>query len=114
VEISTWAICERLLPQAQVCAELINKWSLEFSEATKLLNQAGFYLSERGRYTDAKPLYERGLAIREKAFGAEHPDVATSLNNLANLYRDRGRYAKAEPFINGRWLSGKSAGPGAL
>ena len=36
------------------------------------------------------------LAIREKALGAEHPDVANSLNNLANLYQDQGRYTEAE------------------
>ncbi|OLP15660.1 hypothetical protein BST81_25240 [Leptolyngbya sp. 'hensonii'] len=28
--------------------------------------------------------------------GADHPDVATSLNNLAGLYRSQGRYAEAE------------------
>ena len=87
VEFSTWAVCERLLPQAHACAELINQWGFEFPEAARLLNQAGFYLYERGRYTDAEPLYERALAIREKALGPEHPDVATSLNNLAVLYR---------------------------
>ncbi len=30
--------------------------------------------------------------------GPEHPDVATSLNNLAELYRATGRYAEAEPL----------------
>ena len=27
-----------------------------------------------------------------------HPDVATSLNNLAGLYRSQGKYADAEPL----------------
>ena len=31
------------------------------------------------------PLAERALAIREKVLGKEHPDVASSLNNLALL-----------------------------
>ncbi|WZI66586.1 MAG: tetratricopeptide repeat protein [Gloeotrichia echinulata IR180] len=30
--------------------------------------------------------------------GDEHPDVATSLNNLAYLYDSQGRYREAEPF----------------
>jgi len=34
----------------------------------------------------------------EKALGPEHPDVAQSLNNLAELYRSQGRYAQAEPL----------------
>jgi tetratricopeptide (TPR) repeat protein len=46
----------------------------------------------------AKPLYERALAISEKALGAEHPDTGTSLNNLAGLLRAQGDYAGAKPL----------------
>ncbi len=38
---------------------------------------------------------ERSLAIREKALGPEHPDVATSLENYAALLRATGRSAEA-------------------
>ena len=31
-------------------------------------------------------LYKRALAIRKKALGDEHPDVAQTLNNLGVLY----------------------------
>ena len=51
-----------------------------------------------GDYAKAEPLYQRALAIREKALGPEHPDTATSLNNLAVLYEAMGDYAKAEPL----------------
>ncbi len=37
--------------------------------------------------------------IREKALGPDHPDVGTSLNNLAVLYESQGRYAEAEPLL---------------
>jgi tetratricopeptide repeat protein len=37
----------------------------------------------------------RVLAIREKAFGPDHPDVAQSLHNLAVLYDAQGQTAKA-------------------
>ena len=33
-----------------------------------------------------------------KSLGPDHPDVATSLNNLALLYYEQGRYADAEPL----------------
>jgi tetratricopeptide (TPR) repeat protein len=95
-EFSTWAVCERLLPQAYACAELINQWGFGFSEAARLLNEAGLYLHECGRYGEAESLYQRSLVIREKTFGPEHPDVAWSLNNLAELYRSQGQYGKAE------------------
>ena len=31
---------------------------------------------QQGKYADAEGLYKRALAIREKALGADHPDVA--------------------------------------
>ncbi len=52
----------------------------------------------QGQYAQAEPLYKRSLAIREKALGPDHPDVATSLNNLAELYRAQNQYAQAEPL----------------
>ena len=46
---------------------------------------------------DAK-LIQRVLANQEKALGPEHRDVAVSLNLLARLYFEQGRYAEAEPL----------------
>ncbi|MDA0803982.1 MAG: tetratricopeptide repeat protein, partial [Planctomycetota bacterium] len=46
----------------------------------------------------AEPLYKRSLAIWEKALGPDHPDVATSLENLAALYRATKRDKEAEPL----------------
>lgn len=39
----------------------------------------------QGWYAEAEPKYLRSLAIRESVRGPDHPDVATSLNNLASL-----------------------------
>ena len=55
-------------------------------------------LHDQGNYAAAEPLYRRALAIREKALGPDHPDVATSLNNLALLLQKKGNYAAAEPL----------------
>ncbi len=49
-------------------------------------------------YAEAEPLHKRSLAIREKALGPDHPDVAQSLNNLGGLYKVQGKYAEAEPL----------------
>jgi tetratricopeptide (TPR) repeat protein len=51
---------------------------------------------KQGKYADAEGLYKRALAITEKAFGADHPDVANSLNNLALVYQEQGKYLDAE------------------
>ncbi len=58
----------------------------------------GALLRPGSRTRKAEPLYQQALAIRKKALGPEHPDVATSLNNLAALYASQGQYAKAEPL----------------
>jgi CHAT domain-containing protein len=63
------------------------------------LNQQAMTLDSEGRYTEAVPLAERALAIREEQLGENHHDVATSLNNLAALYREMGNYRKAEPLF---------------
>ncbi|WP_086132975.1 toll/interleukin-1 receptor domain-containing protein [Methylocaldum sp. SAD2] len=60
------------------------------------LNRQGSALREAGRYPDAQAPLVEALAIREKVLGPDHPDVATSLNNLAALYRAQGQSAKAE------------------
>jgi len=62
------------------------------------LNQAVVQLYQQGRYAEALPLAQRALALREKALGAEHPDVAISLNNLAGLCQSLGDDTKAEPL----------------
>lgn len=38
------------------------------------------------------------LKVAEQNVGPDHPNVATSLNNLAELYHTQGDYAKAEPL----------------
>jgi tetratricopeptide (TPR) repeat protein len=62
------------------------------------LNQQVLQLLNQGQYAAAMPFAERSLAIREKVLGPEHPDVAQSLNNLAELYRKLGNYSQAEPL----------------
>ncbi|WP_308796484.1 tetratricopeptide repeat protein [Tolypothrix sp. FACHB-123] len=69
--------------------------SAELAEADQLSQQA-VRLYRQGKYSQAIPLAERALAIREKVLGTEHPLVALGLNNLAALYSSVGSNAKAE------------------
>jgi CHAT domain-containing protein/Tfp pilus assembly protein PilF len=62
------------------------------------LNQQVLQLYSQGRYSEAIPLAQRTLAIVERALGPEHPNVATALNNLADLYQAQGRYPEAVPL----------------
>ena len=59
---------------------------------------AGF-LSTAACYSAAEPLLRRALALAEASYGAEHPTVATHLNNLAGLLKATNRLAEAEPLL---------------
>ncbi len=50
------------------------------------------------KYDSAIVEAEKALEVAEKNVGSDHPDVATSLNNLAELYQKQGQYARAEPL----------------
>ena len=45
------------------------------------------------------PLYKEAIKIAEQIFGAEDPNTAISLDDLAELYREMGEYDKAEPLL---------------
>jgi CHAT domain-containing protein/tetratricopeptide (TPR) repeat protein len=63
------------------------------------LNKKIIELYQAGKFAEAVPLAQQVLAIRERALGPDHPDVATALGNLALLYDDQGRYAEAVPLL---------------
>jgi tetratricopeptide (TPR) repeat protein len=58
----------------------------------------GRFYEGQGAYAQAQPWFEQCLAVRRERLREEHPDVATSLNNLALLYKSQGKYEKAEPL----------------
>ncbi|MFM9267285.1 tetratricopeptide repeat protein [Tychonema sp. BBK16] len=58
----------------------------------------GSFYIEQGVYERAEVWYKECLSTSRKRLGDFHPDVATSLNNLAYLYDSQGRYAEAEPL----------------
>ncbi len=98
VHVEVWELCERYLPHALVCSDLINAWQLKYPEAARLLYWAGYYLEERAQYKQAEQILSQARSVYESLYGTEHPDVATSLNSLAEVYRAQSRYVEAEPL----------------
>jgi CHAT domain-containing protein/Tfp pilus assembly protein PilF len=68
-------------------------------ERAFVLNQQALGLLDQGRYGEAEPLLLESLSIRREQLGDNHPDVATSLNNLSAVYWFQGRYGEAEPLL---------------
>ncbi len=53
-----------------------------------------------GDYAGAEQLARQALAVAERAFGPEHPDTATSLNNLAVVLPAQShQYGEVEPLL---------------
>ena len=77
---------------------------------SSLLGQAR-QLDEAGKYAEAVPLAQRAVELAEKQFGPEHPEMATSLNELALLYHAQGRYAEAEPLLKRSFAIDGKFGP---
>ena len=51
-------------------------------------------LQDLGDLPAARAYLERALAIDERVYGPDHPEVATDVNNLGNLLQDSGRLAR--------------------
>ena len=62
------------------------------------LNREVTELYRAGNYDRAVVVAKKALDVAEKNAGPNHPDVAASLNNLAELYQTQGQYAQAEPL----------------
>ena len=48
------------------------------------------------QHDEAEKLYERALTGNEEKLGATHPNTLETVQNLANVYRNQGRYDAAE------------------
>lgn len=93
---AAWPICQQYLAHALICAQLIQQENILTQEAASLLYLTGCYLHNRGLQDEAEPLERQALAIREQVLGPEHPETASSLNDLAILYHHHGQYEQAE------------------
>jgi len=88
-----------VIPHARTVAE----WPDRADAIADLLARLNGYLClfyyAQGLFGLAEAWAKRSLEIREQVLGADHPDTAESLNNLAALYRSQGRYEAAEPLF---------------
>jgi len=82
-----------LLPHVRLVAETAERAGLE--DAANLWNSLGYRLNRVTDLAGARAAYERALAIDERAFGPDHPEVATDVNNLGSVLKALGDLAGA-------------------
>ena len=83
-------------------AERVGEWILNQKKSAlstgndaMLVNNLGFLYDELGDRQKAIGYYEQAMAIDEKVYGKEHPDVAIDLNNLGSAYDALGEKENA-------------------
>lgn len=79
-----------LCPPSVFAQDAISKWKALHNESEEL------YL--KGDYDRALVVTKKALEVAENNIGPDHPAVATSLSNMAGLYRDTNRETEAEAF----------------
>jgi tetratricopeptide (TPR) repeat protein len=92
-----WPRARRLdaLALALVGGDAVLPAGAEKRAADLLIFTGQYRQSALAAYAQARPLFERALAIREKLFGPEDPETASSLTNLGYLLRAQGDLAGA-------------------
>ena len=68
------------------------------SRLAETLDEQVVRLLHEGKYAEAEPLALQAIEVSLKKNGPDHPDTATNLNNLADLYHTQAKYDLAEPL----------------
>ncbi|MDR2579425.1 MAG: tetratricopeptide repeat protein [Fibromonadaceae bacterium] len=72
----------------------------EQEKIVRLYHIGGFGNNLLGNYDRALEWYYNALEISEKILGKEHPNIATTYNNMALVFNDRGDYDKALEYYD--------------
>jgi tetratricopeptide (TPR) repeat protein len=89
-----YARCDQLL---QAALQEAQKFGADDARVGVTLHNQANLAAARGQDAEAEPLYQRALAVLEKALGANHTQAALARLGLADFLTARGRYAEAEP-----------------
>jgi tetratricopeptide (TPR) repeat protein len=96
---ASWPRCAALTPHLLSSCEARMVDAAATAEQVSLLSGAASYFQGRAANVTAEPLFRRALAICETELGPEHPDTATSLNNLSLQLLVQGDFAGARPLL---------------
>jgi tetratricopeptide (TPR) repeat protein len=96
----TWPVCGRLLLHAYGLVDHAHQQQLATPALAELLHRMGVYVWTRGLgLTRAQELHEQALAMRQRLYEGDHPDVARSLNNVGVILTDLGDFAGARALF---------------
>ena len=97
-DVRNWPILDPLAPHALAVARHADAAGI-VAPTHRVFNQLGILFDVKADYAEAEKLKRRTLAIHEASLGQDHPYVAISLNNLAQLLQTTNRLDEAEPLM---------------
>jgi tetratricopeptide (TPR) repeat protein len=94
-----WDTWTRLSPHLDAIVEAAVEFGFQDESLGRLCSNYGLWLYRQARHISAEPMMRRALKIYQQSLGPDHPNVARSLNNLAQLLSDTNRLSEAEPMM---------------
>ncbi|CAF1236656.1 unnamed protein product [Adineta steineri] len=68
-------------------------------EKAFVYHQLSSIKDDQGKYEEALTFYEKSLAIHRKTLPSNHPDLASSYNNIGVVLHNMGKYSKALSYF---------------
>ena len=87
--------CLKYISQVKVCTRNDSGNGTYSDELVWLVGSLGAFYNTNGQYDLAIDQYKWALRIYENAFGVDHINTASTINNLGNTYDIQGKYDEA-------------------
>ena len=106
LDAGTYSLAERMLDLASKSGEKVKKFSDgKETKDIQLLDARNYHFRGRfqrktGHYEKALEMYNKDLKIKLPILGEDHPKVATTYNQMGNVYFWQGQYDKALDMSN--------------
>ncbi|MBS1956942.1 MAG: tetratricopeptide repeat-containing protein [Cyanobacteria bacterium SZAS-4] len=96
-EQANWGSAERSFKLALKEADSFGDKDLRLASS---LTNLGVLYNFRGQSTKAEPLFERAVAIKQKALGGDNPEVVATVGKMCHFYLKSGNYMKGDALSN--------------
>jgi tetratricopeptide (TPR) repeat protein len=97
-ELANFLINVGSFKKAEQLLEILLHQASNSTEKSLIYNLLGIALANQGYYAKALSFYKQELEIIQQTLLANHPNLATSLSNIGQLYSNMGEYSKALSF----------------
>jgi tetratricopeptide (TPR) repeat protein len=98
-DLAAWPLSIRLLPHGLAASRHAEEYHVAAKSTGNFLNDAGRCLKNNARFLEAKSVFERAVAAKEKFYGIGHPATAGSIGNLALVLRALAEFDDARILL---------------